>query len=236
MPEVKASKVRASDAGKALNAITNKLWNAGVLEHEGFNVLQRVVRDLRSRKRKLQWSQEVSLGEPVVFKHFKASNGSLVRPQIESAYIKVNQEDNTRPPFKSLDIAIIVEQPDGPPLSRWHIDLANRNDGKFQSGPLFHLQYGGRMHNHVRSVDLPVKVPRWCHPPMELALVCEVIAANYFEGAWLEFRDDPTWCESIRLFQRLCYGNFLDKLQASLNGPANSTILGDVWASNWGEA
>ena len=228
------SKVRASDAGKALKAIANKLWDADVLEHEGFNVLQRVVRDLRSRKRKLEWWQEVSLGEPVVFKHFETSTGLIVRPQIESAHVQVNQDDTTRPPFESLDIAIVVKEPDGTPLSRWHIDLANRNNGKFQPGPLFHLQYGGRMHGHARYMDLPLKVPRWCHPPMELALVCEVISANFFESAWLELREDPTWCKSIRLFQRLCYEKYLSKLQLSLDGPESSTILGDAWASNWG--
>lgn len=69
---------------------------------------------------------------------------------------------------------------------------------------------------------------------MELALVCEVISANFFESAWLELREDPTWCKSIRLFQRLCYEKYLSKLQLSLDGPESSTILGDAWASNWG--
>jgi len=225
--------IQADDAGKALKAITMKLLKAGVLEQDGVTSLLNVASGMVAQKRNRNWLQEVDRGNPVRFKQVPTSDNGFIRPKIDFARIGVNQSHASRPPFDFFDVAIVVEDGSGTPLSRWHLDFANQNQGTVQSGPLFHLQFGGRNHGFPRSLDHPVKEPRWCHPPMELALVCELIIANFFEDEWIALRDDPSWCHNICMFQSLCFENYLSKLQQSINTPSGSTILKDMWASNW---
>ncbi|EFG9153109.1 hypothetical protein BL864_005564, partial [Escherichia coli] len=119
------------------------------------------------------------------------------------------------------------------PVARWHVDLANSDEqsGSVQSGPLYHLQYGGHHHGH-RHLDEKLKEPRWCHPPMDVALMCEVVAANFFADKWALLSQDKTWCKSIKVFERLCYTQYLEKLHASLS-KHDTTALGCMWALNW---
>ena len=229
----KLTDIKAADAGKALQAIANKLHSAKVLEPEGLDTLNRVARDLKSQKRKKEWPLEVDDGQPVRFKVGQTPDGMKVRPNIVFANIQVNQDLENRPPFDCFDLAVLLEDETQQPLSRWHIDLANSSGGVAQSGPLFHLQFGGRNRGHDRDQDHPIKEPRWCHPHMELALVSEMLVANFFEAAWLELRQDRAWCSNINLFQQLCYESYLRRLQGCLDTPAGSTVLNDVWASNW---
>lgn len=225
--------IEAGDAGEALRAIASKLNGAKVLEPEGLNTLLRVAQDLKRLKRRKEWRFEVDRGAPVRFRVGVTSDGKKIRPTIDLANIRVNQTIQNRPPFDCFDLAIILEDESERRLSRWHIDLANAPGGNAQSGPLFHLQFGGRNNGYDRSEDHPVKEPRWCHPPMEIALASEMIVANFFESAWEGLREDRAWCKNINLFQKLCYENYLQRLQQSLDSPSGSTILRDVWASNW---
>lgn len=111
------------------------------------------------------------------------------------------------------------------------LDLANKPGGIPQSGPLTHLQFGGHHHGN-RAQDHPLKVPRWCHPPMDVALLCEVVAANFYEEEWLGLRDEPNWCQSISLFQRLCYTHYFDSMTKSLS-MSSTTALRSMWASTY---
>jgi hypothetical protein len=225
--------IKACDAGDALQAVANKLNAAKVLEPEGLNTLLRVARDMKSKKRCRSWTLEVDRGTPVRFKIGVTSDGKKIRPKIDLANIGVNQDIQDRPPFDRFDLAIVLEDEAEKRLSRWHIDLANDSGGAVQTGPLFHLQFGGRNNGYDRSEDHPVKEPRWCHPPMDLALASEMIVANFFKSAWEELREDRGWCLNINLFQKLCYENYLHRLQRCLDTPSGSTILRDVWASSW---
>lgn len=225
--------IKACDAATALKAIANKLNMAQVLEPEGLNTLNMIVADLRTRNRKLDWLLEVDRGAPVRFKVGVTSDGKRVRPKIDFANIHVNQRISSRPPFDCFDLAVVLEDEMGNTLSRWHIDLANESGGAVQAGPLYHLQFGGRNNGHDRGEDHPVKEPRWCHPPMELALTSEMIVANFFQTAWQDLKEDRSWCQNINVFQKLCYESYLQRLQRCLEVPSGSTILHDVWSSNW---
>ncbi|CAD5263645.1 MULTISPECIES: hypothetical protein [Halomonadaceae] len=225
--------IKASDAGEALKIIAHKLNNVNVIEPEGLHTLLRVVRDLKAGKRNQHWLLDVDRGNPIKFKKGITSDGKFVRPKIDFAKIRVNQSYEGRPPFESFDLAMVLEDDAEDILSRWHIDLANNGEDGFQTGPLFHLQFGGRNNGFDRAHDHPVKEPRWCHPPMELALMSEMIVANFFEQAWHTLSNDPSWCTSICLFQKLCYESYLLRLQKCLDAPSGSTILKHVWASNW---
>ncbi|AZV76951.1 hypothetical protein EBB79_02935 [Parasedimentitalea marina] len=225
--------IKAEAAGEALKAIAQKLDDTGVIAPEGRSTLLRVASELKGKKRSKQWPQEVDRGSPVRFNVGKTADNKPVRPIIDFAKIHVNQNHKSRPPFDCFDLAIVLESDTGDLLSRWHIDQANSEGGSYQAGPLFHLQFGGRNNGYDRSVDHPIKEPRWCHPPMDLALSTEMIVANFFEDAWHGLREDPSWCLNIGLFQKLCYEAYLEHLQKCISAPRGSTILNDVWAANW---
>jgi hypothetical protein len=225
--------VTAAEAGAAMSAVANKLLEADIVSPEGFSVLSRVATDIARRKTDLTWSIEVDRGQPILFQKVRDRSGAMVSPVLMAKGITVTQDDRHTPPFDRLDIALEISDELNRPMARWHLDLANKDDDHlYQSGPLTHLQYGGHQHGD-RAADAPLKAPRWCHPPMELALFCEIIAANFYEDAWTGLREDPAWCRAIGTFQRLCYTAYVEKVRASLS-VSSSTALNVMWASAWG--
>ncbi len=225
--------ITAAEAGSAMSAVANKLLEAQIVSPEGFNVLLRVAGDLTRRKTDLTWSIEVDRGQPITFQKVRDRSGAIVSPVLMAKGITIAQDERHTPPFDQLDIALEISDEQNRPMARWHLDLANKDrDEAFQSGPLVHLQYGGHQHGD-RDADAPLKAPRWCHPPMELALFCEIIAANFYEDAWAELREDPGWCRAIGTFQRLCYSAYVEKLRNALS-VSSSTALNVMWASAWG--
>lgn len=226
--------ISASDAGDALSTVGNKLLAAQIVDQDGFSVLMRVAGEVRRRKADHTWSIEVDRGQPISFVKVKDRSGMVVTPQIVAKEIVVSQGERATPPFDSLDMALEINDERNQAVARWHLDLANKNkDATYQAGPLIHLQYGGHIHGDG-GADVPLKAPRWCHPPMEIALLCEMVAANFYEGAWLDLRNDANWCKAIHLYQRLCYGTYVEKLMGSLS-VSSSTALNVMWASSWGE-
>lgn len=225
--------IQAAKASNALKAITQKLFDAGVLKLEGRSTLLDVAASIKRKKRQNNWHIFVDRRAPIAFNLGLTSDGKRVRPRIDYADIQVNQAHTHRPPFDCFDLAVVIEDENGVPSSRWHLDQANVESGVVQGGPLIHLQFGGRNHDQERALDHPIKEPRWNHPPMDLALMCETIIANFFEKEWLVLRDDPSWCNHICLFQTLCYENYLTRLRTCLDNPCGSTILKESWASNW---
>lgn len=222
--------IKAEEAGKALLVIAAKLLDKGIVVPEGFAVLQRIGERLKREKSAQSWNIEVDPGEPVTFKKVKDKSGLVVAPSI-IANIAIVQNDRNTPPFSRLDMALQINDEQGQPVCRWHLDLANQQDGKWQSGPLVHLQYGGHFQN-AGHLDIPFKTPRWCHPPMEVALLCEVVAANFYESDWQEMRNDMNWCSSIHLYQKLCFTNYLQKMSGCLS-VSSSTALNTMWAGAW---
>jgi hypothetical protein len=67
---------------------------------------------------------------------------------------------------------------------------------------------------------------------MEVALLCEVVAANFYEEEWLELRDEPNWCQAISLYQRLCYRHYFERMNTCLS-ISSSTALNSMWASTY---
>lgn len=222
--------VTAADAGEALMTVARKLGDASVLTGDGARVLERQGRELKRLQNQCSWSMLIDPDERVKFEWTEDKAGAPVQPWL-CAKLMVDQSLSGRPPFSSLDIAVQFDDLNDEPIARWHVDLANSEDKEFQPGPLFHLQFGGHQRG-FRDRDHPLKAPRWCHPPMEAALLCEVIAANFFEDRWLTLREDPSWCAAIAHFQRLCYPAYLNKLAQSLLKP-RSTVLNEAWAEDW---
>lgn len=224
--------ISAAEAGSAMSTIAATLERHNIVEPEGYSVLLRLARELQLGKDATAWSVEVDRGAPILFKRTMDEKSRWIKPRIVAKGIEIVQGDETSLPFRALDIALEVDDDASEPLSRWHLDLANKPNGVPQSGPLTHLQFGGHHHEN-RSQDHPLKVPRWSHPPMEVALLCEVVAANFYEEEWLDLRNEPNWCQAISLYQRLCYTHYFDRMSRSLS-VSSCTALHEMWASTYG--
>ncbi|WP_156461803.1 hypothetical protein [Rhizobium sp. Leaf321] len=220
--------VTAEEAGKALAVIGTKLEEAGILTPEGRGALQKESTRIKGGKRSHSWRANIKRGQPISFaRGAKDKNGNDLQINL-ICDLTVAQVDDDHPPFTSLDIAVEMHDLAGKPVGRWHVDRAN----ELQGGPLYHLQFGGHVPGY-RDEDFVVKEPRWSHPPMELALFCEVISANFYEPKWRKhLRDDPSWCNSIQLFQRLCFSAYAQMLQNCLN-VSRSTALTQMWGDQW---
>ena len=222
--------LEAKTAGKALGSIATTLLNYEVIEQDGFRVLNRVAAKLKGDKGSVDWSTVIDPGDPIVFRKVAGFCDEDIIPKIV-AYIDVCQStDLDEPPFSRLDIALTFSNAKGVPLSRWHIDRANPQGDRYQSGPLMHMQFGGH-EPQSKEVFTKVSVPRWCHPPMDIALLCEIVAANIYEEKWLEFRDDPSWCRSLSEFERLCWTRYFESKMAHIN-ISTTTALNRMWANS----
>lgn len=222
--------ITAEKVAGALRRIADRLGEHDILTQEGAGVLRDRAAQVRKGKDSLTWNITIDHGRPLVFSRIFDKNGREATPSIVVAIETAEAKDGTSS-FRRLDMALEVRDLTGESIARWHLDLANEKSGGMQDGPLYHLQYGG--HNpDARHLDHPLKGPRWCHPPMEVGLFCETVAANFYVDAWLRLRDDGGWCESVRTLQKLCYQSYIDRMLQSLN-TSRSTALADMWADRW---
>lgn len=85
-------------------------------------------------------------------------------------------------------------------MLRCHFDLANPK----QSGPKYHLQFGGNPHaNELAWFPENINLPRFTHAPMDLVLVCQLVAANFFPEIYkTEILKDPEWKYILTASQR----------------------------------
>lgn len=83
-------------------------------------------------------------------------------------------------------------------MLRIHFDLA----GPQQSGPKYHLQIGGVPHDgELWSLPPSLNLPRIAHPPTDLVLACEMIAANFFPLEYRRIQAEATWKKAVRISQ-----------------------------------
>jgi hypothetical protein len=230
-PAIAAVTISAGEMAHALNVVATKLLDTDIVTSAGFNAISEESRRLRRSPDATSWGMEIGRDNAVVFTDLLNDHGDVITPRISCAGIKVEQAGNDRPPFTAMDISLEVEDSMRNPVSRWHVDWANETNGVVQSGPLVHLQYGGHRPGH-RATDHRLKVPRWSHPPMDLLLLCEVVAANFYEEKWEYLRDDASWCAAIAIGQKLCYSAYLRKMSVGMS-ISSKTLLHSMWASKW---
>lgn len=230
LPEVK---VTAKEMIEAVNAAASKLLEFEIITNEGYALLTKQSAKMHKNRDGHVWEFYIDLNDPLVFNLAEKAtkNKGDVTPKI-CVDLKVDQSDCTKPPFAALDIAVNIFDEDNNVISRWHVDLANKkDDDSFQPGPLTHIQYGGHVAGD-REHDHQLKVPRWCHPPMDILLLCEVITANFYPKQWVKLKEDRSWCDAISLSQKLCYSAYLRRLIFASHQP-NTTILNEMDASIW---
>ena len=206
-----------------------KLYNNGngILQHESLSVIDNVCRKLKSFRGEKVWSYSVGHGEPLRFKKTTDKNGDDIIPSISAECISVN-ENHIPFPYVKWNIALEIRfQKNNRLCARWHFDVANKE----QFAPVTHLQYGGKS-PEAQKLGLNLDVPRWHTPPMDLILLSEIVAANFFPERWESFRDDLGWCKSINMSQKLCFGPYLDRVLSTLD-ISSKTILNQVWNDRW---
>lgn len=223
--------VTAGEMAEAIRTVATKLLDAYIVTSEGYAVLFEEARRLQRAPRATSWQVEFDRERAIVFTDTLDEMGEVIVPRISCKGISVKQVQHDCPPFAALDVALEIQNSKETFLSRWHVDWANTTDGITQSGPLVHLQYGGHRPGH-RDTDHPLKVPRWCHPPMDILLLCELVAANFYEREWENLREDQNWCRAITIGQKLCYSAYLRKMMDGLS-ISSKTLLHSMWASEW---
>jgi len=84
---------------------------------------------------------------------------------------------------------------DGRVMFRCHFDLAN----PCQHGPKYHLQVGGGAQGEELCWFPEImSLPRLACPPVDLILVCQLVAANFYWDKYKDLRHDPTWKGILR--------------------------------------
>lgn len=225
----------AQEMSDSINAISSLLLSYNIITSESYSVLCKLSASLKRQKEEKSWKIIIDRDNPIKFERAKnfLNESADVIPILSCEKIAVNQQNTHKPPFECFDISMQINDLFEKPISRWHFDLANKkNDGKMQAGPLTHLQYGGHIPNLGIDIDHPIKVPRWCHPPLDVVLLCEVIVANFFPREWDLIKENPSWCLAISMSQKLCYTAYVQKLTGHLS-TSSTTILNEMDASVW---
>lgn len=223
--------ITAGEMAEAISTVANKLLSEQIVTSEGYNALLDEVRRLKRVPQATSWTVEIDRDNAITFEPTLDERAQIINPRISCKGISVEQVQHDCPPFAALDVALEIHDDSKNSLSRWHVDWANASNGEVQSGPLVHLQYGGHRPGH-RDTDHPLKVPRWSHPPMDILLLCELVAANFYEDKWVDLREDQSWCKAIGTAQRLCYSAYLRKMTDGLS-ISSKTMLQSMWASQW---
>jgi len=136
-------------------------------------------------------------------------------------------------PLKTLNLTLeIINRSNGHLIHRSHIDLASHNEeGKYQDGPIFHFQLGGKIGAKENEPDIfKLRRPRWLHPPMDLILMTEMLIANFYPEQWNKLKKQVNWIALVADSQMLCYKPFFN---IANNNIAKASLLNSFWASNW---
>ncbi|PNQ76001.1 hypothetical protein BA950_09270 [Erythrobacter sp. SAORIC-644] len=217
-----------AEMANALRSTATLLLEANILSPQGSDTINSAANRLYNKPGKA-WSYATPSAQPVLFELCVDRAGRQFIPKLGVASIEVRDEIDDIP-FVSWDINLLLEYADQEVhCPRWHFDLCNPE----QAGPITHLQYGGNKHLNLPNLDVRVREPRWNAAPLDLILMCETIAASFYQDTWeSQLRDLTRWNEIIQQSQRLCFPYYLRGLYNTLNAAAAGSHLSACWNSN----
>ena len=105
-------------------------------------------------------------------------------------------------------------------VSRLHFDKANLNSASgTMNHPEYHVQYGGISHRYELCWHPEkVNVPRLIHQPLELFLVCQMVAANFFPEIYRDqIKEKAEWRQELILYQNLILRGYYEKCMGAIN-------------------
>jgi len=149
----------------------------------------------------------------------------------------VNQQIHLRVWSKELDYVIrpewdadqIIERISsqyGRVMLRCHFDLANPK----QEGPKYHLQFGGEAQSdEVWWLPGIVDLPRINFPPMDLILIGQLIAANFYKEEYERIRNEIEWIGTVRESQKIFLKDYYQLCLTEIN--SDNILLDRLWNS-----
>ncbi len=121
-----------------------------------------------------------------------------------------------------------ISSNNGRVMLRMHFDLAN----PAQAGPRYHLQIGGNQRQgEFHWFPQSLSVPRFLHPPMDLVLASEMIAATFFPNDYKKIRRESSWVDSMRTSQLHLLSGYLAQATTAVN--KGTSLLEDLWNVPW---
>jgi hypothetical protein len=220
--------------GKALQHMGSLLVEVGIAAPETSANVNEAATALMQQGTKTAWTYQLDLARPLIFAPAHHAKHGFIHPRI-GAHISVKEGKDAHPPFEVLKLSLEISNDAGERIQRWHVDRANMANQKYQEGPLYHLQIGGHWRGGNRSLEMDLEEPRWCHPPLDVVLLAEVVAANFYPKEWRVLHAKGTWCSLVQASQKLCFTDYVAKISHLMN-VGQSTALGEMWAGAWGAA
>lgn len=217
----------AEEMADAVWGNAKKLLDANILEESSRNVALRLRSFLKGKGSSRDWQINVPRDDGFIFRECITTSGIIYRPLVSVDGIVTNSAGAR--PFSKLDVSLQLTCINDANFARWHFDMANLKSGNvYQHGPMFHMQFGG----HIPNVPkFWIDKPRWAHAPMDLVLLLEAVAANFYTDEWnSELRQDSSWCEYISQSEAMCLSNYISELTKILS-LRSKTVLGSFWAN-----
>ena len=243
-----------ADVSKSLKAISGRLHS--ILENEAQDVLQKAnkmvcsshkahLQSVRSQSRGgliTPWGFRIEPNYPLRFKNtninglnlrvdlfltsYWDSNPSGVPCELTLA-IRVWSLDKHiyfRDDWDAERLSSQINANTGRVMLRLHFDLANKG----QLGPKYHLQVGGKPHDdEFHWFPDSLGVPRILHPPMDLVLATELIAANFYRKDYEKFKREAPWVDSMRTSQEYLLAGYFDQATRALKD--KKSLLDTFW-------
>ncbi|HML22079.1 MAG TPA: hypothetical protein PKD09_10535 [Aggregatilinea sp.] len=110
-------------------------------------------------------------------------------------------------------------------MLRCHFDLANID----QLGPRYHLQFGGNpREDELCWFPELINLPRFIYPPMDLVLVCEFVAASFFQDEYnKKLKKDKQWKSVLKLSQQHLLGSYYYQCHQAIE--RGDSLVGHLW-------
>ena len=239
--------ISSGDITTALEVVRDRLY--GVLDDRSSPVIERArgmvtnsARELRSqrsatRESGIKWGFTIDHDQPLRFKEadfrghrLKADvfltsywdSDPAEEPSILNTVLRVWSLDPSlyfRHDWDAAGIGDRIQQDTGRVMWRAHFDLANLD----QSGPKYHMQFGGRQHDEeMHWFPSTLSIPRIAHSPLDLVLATEFVTATFFPEEYKKLRRESTWKGALRKSQRHLMRDHLHKAVSAIDAGASA--------------
>ena len=225
----------AHEMAKALTYLYNRLGELGLIDYSQSTGILEAASRLRKFGSGKTWHYRIERSKPLIL--IPVSSTRLNADIYPIVFIDIEVDEALLEekgfPLKTLNLTLeIINKSNGRLIHRSHIDLASCNEeGKYQDGPIFHLQFGGKSRAKENEPDIfKLRRPRWLHPPMDLILFSEMLIANFYPKKWNTLKNQDNWIALVTDSQMLCYTPFFNIANENI---AKDSLLKSFWASNW---
>ncbi len=171
----------AGEMSNRLNSLVGQIARHNLVTPASISNLKEMATRLEKLKRSKEWAYSFGNRQNIEFTPTQEDAKVVCIPRLTADIVVSNASEVS--PFRRLTLTIEIVDIRKNPITRWHIDQANED----QNGPLFHLQGGGHWAgSSKRDDELPIKSPRWAHPPLDIVLAVEMVIANFYPIKWVD--------------------------------------------------